>query len=76
MAGSFSLWPHQMPASGAGWAGAGQTTKVKGLFVHPEQVTQIARRHPEFQRMRLVVDNPDGQDRMMLLLQNCIGGEP
>ena len=45
---------------------ADQTTKIKGMFVHPEQVADIARRHPEVQRMRLVVDNPGGQDRMVL----------
>jgi phenylacetate-CoA ligase len=50
-----------------GWMGrADQTTKIKGMFVHPEQVAQIAGRHPEIHRMRLVVDNPDGQDRMVL----------
>ena len=50
-----------------GWLGrADQTTKVKGMFVHPEQVADIARRHPEIHRMRLVVDNPGGQDRMVL----------
>ena len=42
-----------------GWLGrADQTTKVKGMFVHPEQIADIARRHPELQRLRLVVDNP------------------
>ncbi len=50
-----------------GWLGrADQTTKVKGMFVHPEQVAELARRHPEIHRMRLVVDNPGGQDRMVL----------
>jgi len=50
-----------------GWLGrADQTTKVKGMFVHPEQVAEIARRHPEIHRMRLIVDNPNGQDRMVL----------
>jgi phenylacetate-CoA ligase len=50
-----------------GWMGrADQTTKIKGMFVHPEQVAQIAARHPEIHRMRLVVDNPGGQDRMVL----------
>ena len=50
-----------------GWMGrADQTTKIKGMFVHPEQVAQIAGRHPEIHRMRLVVDNPGGQDRMVL----------
>ena len=50
-----------------GWLGrADQTTKVKGMFVHPEQIAELARRHPEVLRMRLVVDNPGGQDRMVL----------
>lgn len=59
-----------------GWLGrADQTTKIKGLFVHPEQVAEITRRHPEIQRMRLVVDNPDGQDRMALHCEIASGGE-
>ncbi len=59
-----------------GWLGrADQTTKVKGLFVHPEQVAEIARRHPEIRRLRLVVDNPDGQDRMVLHCEIEAGGE-
>lgn len=50
-----------------GWLGrADQTTKVKGMFVHPEQIAELARRHADIFRMRLVVDNPDGQDRMVL----------
>ena len=50
-----------------GWLGrADQTTKVKGLFVHPSQVADIARRHPEIARARLIVDNPEGIDRMTL----------
>lgn len=57
-----------------GWLGrADQTTKIKGMFVHPEQVADIARRHPEVGRMRLVVDNPGGQDRMVL---HCELDEP
>jgi phenylacetate-CoA ligase len=50
-----------------GWLGrADQRTKVKGMFVDPSQVAAIARRHPEVSRARLVVDNPDGTDRMTL----------
>jgi phenylacetate-CoA ligase len=50
-----------------GWLGrADQTTKVKGMFVHPSQVADILRRHPEIIRARLVVDNPQGVDRMTL----------
>ena len=50
-----------------GWLGrADQTTKVKGMFVHPSQVAAIVRRHPDIAKARLVVDNPDGNDRMTL----------
>ena len=50
-----------------GWMGrADQTTKVKGMFVHPGQVAAIARRHPEVLKARMVVDNPEGADRMTL----------
>jgi phenylacetate-CoA ligase len=50
-----------------GWLGrADQTTKVKGMFVHPSQVAEIVKRHPEIVRARLVVDNPEGVDRMTL----------
>ena len=50
-----------------GWMGrADQTTKVRGMFVHPEQVARVAARHPEIGRARLVVGNVDGQDRMTL----------
>jgi phenylacetate-CoA ligase len=50
-----------------GWMGrADQTTKVKGMFVHPEQVAAVLKRHPEIDRARLVVTNPDGTDVMTL----------
>jgi len=50
-----------------GWLGrADQTTKVKGMFVHPSQVAAIVRRHPDIAKARLVVDNPGGNDRMTL----------
>ena len=59
-----------------GWLGrADQTTKVKGMFVHPEQVAEIAKKHPEIHRMRLVVDNPGGQDRMVLHCEIEAGAE-
>jgi len=59
-----------------GWLGrADQTTKVKGMFVHPAQVDAIVKRHPEVRRARLVVDNPEGSDRMMLHVE-CSGMEP
>jgi phenylacetate-CoA ligase len=50
-----------------GWLGrADQTTKVKGMFVHPEQVASVVKRHPEIARARLVVTNADGNDLMAL----------
>jgi phenylacetate-CoA ligase len=50
-----------------GWMGrADQTTKVKGMFVRPEQVAEIARRHPELARVRLVVSRQAEQDAMTL----------
>jgi len=53
-----------------GWMGrADQTTKVKGMFVHPSQVAAVVRRHAEIVKARLVVDNPDGVDRMTLLCE-------
>ena len=46
-----------------GWMGrADQTTKVRGMFVHPEQVAEVMKRHPEIRRARLVVDLKDGLD--------------
>jgi len=50
-----------------GWMGrADQTTKVKGMFVRPEQVAEIGRRHPELGRLRLVVTRLDESDTMTL----------
>jgi phenylacetate-CoA ligase len=50
-----------------GWRGrADQTTKVRGMFVRPEQVALIARRHPELGRLRLVVTREGEQDAMTL----------
>jgi phenylacetate-CoA ligase len=55
-----------------GWMGrADQTTKVKGMFVHPSQVAAIVARHGEIARARLVVDNPNGQDRMTLCCETA-----
>jgi phenylacetate-CoA ligase len=50
-----------------GWMGrADQTTKVKGMFVHPGQVAEVARRHPELGRVRLAVGREGEQDVMVL----------
>ena len=58
-----------------GWMGrADQTAKVKGMFVHPSQVAEIVKRHPQVAKARLVVDNETGQDRMTLRCE--IAGKP
>jgi phenylacetate-CoA ligase len=50
-----------------GWMGrADQTAKVKGMFVRPEQVAEVAKRHPELARVRLVVSRENEQDAMTL----------
>ena len=50
-----------------GWLGrADQTTKVKGMFVHPEQIAEVARRHAGLGRLRLVVGRAGEQDTMTL----------
>ena len=50
-----------------GWMGrADQTTKVKGMFVRPEQVAEVVKRHPELTRVRLAVTREGEQDAMTL----------
>jgi phenylacetate-CoA ligase len=50
-----------------GWMGrADQTTKVKGMFVHPGQMAEVARRHAELGRVRLVVTRAGESDAMTL----------
>jgi len=56
-----------------GWMGrADQTTKVKGMFVHPRQVAEVAKRHPELGRVRLIVTREAEQDAMTLNVE-CAG---
>jgi phenylacetate-CoA ligase len=50
-----------------GWMGrADQTTKVKGMFVRPEQIAEVVKRHPELTRVRLAVTREGEQDAMTL----------
>ncbi len=50
-----------------GWMGrADQTTKVKGMFVHPAQIADVVKRHKEVTKARLVVDRRDQNDVMTL----------
>ena len=57
-----------------GWMGrADQTTKVRGMFVHPSQVAEVVRRHPEIVRARLVVRSADNRDVMTLRCESETG---
>ncbi len=53
-----------------GWMGrADQTTKVRGMFVHPGQVAEVVKRFPEIQRARLVVTGEMANDQMCLQVE-------
>jgi len=59
-----------------GWMGrADQATKVKGMFVRPEQVAEIGRRHPELGRLRLVVTREGETDVMTLNAETAVPSE-
>ena len=50
-----------------GWMGrADQTTKIRGMFVHPAQVAEIVKRFPEVTKARLVVTGAMANDQMTL----------
>jgi phenylacetate-CoA ligase len=58
-----------------GWMGrADQTTKVRAMFVTPKQVNEIARRHAEVKRARLVIEGETGAERMTLKCE--VAGKP
>jgi phenylacetate-CoA ligase len=58
-----------------GWMGrADQTTKVRGMFVHPGQVAEVVRRHAEIVKARLVVEGEMANDRMTLKVE--VAGMP
>jgi len=53
-----------------GWMGrADQTTKVRGLFVHPGQIAAVAARFPQVLRARLVVTGEMANDQMLLQVE-------
>ena len=59
-----------------GWLGrADQTTKIRGMFVHPGQVAEIARRFPEIVRARLVVSGEMANDAMTLTVETRAAGD-
>ncbi|MEO0830330.1 MAG: phenylacetate--CoA ligase family protein, partial [Pseudomonadota bacterium] len=50
-----------------GWMGrADQTTKIKGMFVRPEQVAALVAKHPELTKARVTVTRKDEQDHMVV----------
>jgi phenylacetate-CoA ligase len=50
-----------------GWMGrADQAVKMKGMFIRPEQVAEIAKRHSELGRIRLEISRDAAQDIMTL----------
>lgn len=58
-----------------GWMGrADQTTKVRAMFVTPKQVNEIARRHAEVKRARLVIEGETGGEKMTLKCE--VAGSP
>lgn len=59
----------------AGWMGrADQTTKVKGMFVRPEQIAELSKQHPALKKLRLVVTRENEQDAMTLRAESANGG--
>lgn len=73
--GDLSAWlPGPSPCGRSnrrlrGWLGrADQSTKVRGLFIHPCQVQQLRQRLPELQgRLRWVVEGEPANDRLAVL---------
>jgi phenylacetate-CoA ligase len=58
-----------------GWMGrADQTTKIRGMFVHPGQVAEVIRRFPEVARARLVVTGEMANDIMTLKVETACSG--
>ncbi len=58
-----------------GWLGrADQTTKVRGMFVHPQQIHDVRARHPEIGRARLEVRSDGTRDAMTLRCE-AAGGD-
>ncbi len=59
-----------------GWMGrADQTTKIRGMFVHPKQVDEIVKRFPELSRARLVVSGEMANDVMTLKVEAASAAE-
>ena len=58
-----------------GWMGrADQRTKIKGMFVDPKQIAEVARRHSEIAKARLIVQRDGERDAMTLRVEAAAGG--
>lgn len=56
-----------------GWMGrADQTAKVRGMFIHPEQVDKVVKRHSEISRARLVINWIDQADQITLQCESQV----
>ena len=54
-----------------GWMGrADQTTKIKGMFVRPEQVAALVAQHEEITRVRVVASRSGEQDQMTVRIES------
>src|SRR5260370_24483940 len=73
--GDLSAWAS--PGRLRGWMGrANQSAKVRGLFVHPSQIAEIGKRHPELGALRLTVRREVAQDAMTLLSETASPTNP
>jgi phenylacetate-CoA ligase len=72
--GDLSAWA--TPGRLKGWMGrVDQSAKIKGLFVHPSQIVEIGKRHPELRALRLVVRRDGEQDLMTLHAETATPSE-
>jgi len=46
-----------------------QVTKVRGLFVHPRQVDEVASRYPQIARYQIIVTRKDQKDEMIFRIE-------
>ncbi len=59
-----------------GWMGrADQTTKIKGMFVRPEQVADFVSKHEEVRRARVIALR-EGESDAMVVRVECVSGDP
>ena len=57
-----------------GWMGrADQTTKIKGMFVRPEQVAALVEKHPEVTKARVIAGRDGASDTMLVRIESTGG---